>query len=841
MTQSTLPEPEIPLLDEYCSTVSGIDEILRLPDELLRGPLSHQLLSKGIGPLNSRERTLRRLIAQDGVSYGGAADGKPAKAWRMDFLPIIITAEEWQPLEAALMQRARLLDALLRDIYGPRDLLRDKVIPAHLVLGHGGFRPVFDGIQLPTEQQLLHVATDLVRGPDGALQIISDRVQAPSGVAYALANRRLVSRVLDVQYRFTPIRRLIGFYDLMRDAMLAAAPQQVDQPRVVVLSPGPASETAFDQALLASLLGFPLVQASDLLMQSGRIYLRTTGRLQQVDVLVRRVDADWADSLELRGDSRLGVAGLLQAARGGRLSVINPLGAGVLENPGLMPYLPTIARKLLDEELILNSPQTWWCGDPNALSHTISKLDSLIVKPISRGSQAPIAGWTLSAAERDTLIARLRAEPWQWSAQEPLEASTAPIVAADGLQARKMNLRTFAVNYAGEYRVMPGGLARVGASSADWHISNAAGALAKDVWVLDDASSDERIIELQPRERSVGAIVDARLPDLPPSSADDLYWLGRYSERTESTARLLIMATQAVEDNHFQQGTPGHQAMTALLDAMSTVTGAQLPEFDDQLSEFDWLLQITTDGELVGSLRRSAERTAAVADNVRELISVESAGVIATMLRPLQDEYDPTDVNIATTAAAVLQACLAFAGLSAESTVRDPIWAFGEAGRRMERAQLTISLLRATVARVQAPVAESLLATSVLRAGDSLITHDRRLAAGIGLLNPAEAAVELLLFDPTNPRSVQFQLDRFIAALQVAGDEVNLPTAQALADQLRDANHPQLYAKQRAALGELLLDLGERTRELSDSFAATHFTLPVQRSFDVTAGEEGWS
>ncbi len=845
MSQHTLPEldvqPQIELVEEYRSGVTGIDEMLRLPSDLLNGPLSQKLLSKGAGSLVNRDRTLRRLIRQDGVSYGGALDGKPAKAWQMDLLPIIITAAEWQPLAAGLEQRARLLDALLRDLYGPRSLLRDKVIPAHVIVGHAGFRPIFDGISLPTDHQLLHIATDLVRGPDGEWQVVSDRVQAPSGVAYALANRRLVARVLDVQYRFTPIHRLSGFYDVMRDAMLAAAPPEVDQPRVVVLSPGPASETAFDQALLASLLGFPLVQASDLLMQSGRIYLRTTGRLQQVDVLVRRVDADWSDSLELRGDSRLGVAGLVQAARGGRLSVVNPLGAGVLENPGLTPYLPQIARRILAEDLILPSPQTWWCGEPNGLSHAISHLDELIIKPISRGTASPIAGWLLDENAREEVVAKLRAEPWKWAAQVPTQASTAPVVSADGLQARRVNLRTFAVTHGDDYLIMPGGLARVAAESDDWHISNAEGALAKDVWVLEGTGDDVQPLPVLPRERGVGAAVDARLPDLPPSSADDLYWLGRYAERTEAIARLLIMATQAVEDNHFRQATPGHQAMTAVLEAMSTVTGAELPSFDETHSEYDWLIDVMADPELIGSLRRSAERTAAVLENVRELISVESAGVVAAMLRPLLEDFDPADVDISSTSQAVLQACLAFAGLTAESTVRDPIWAFQEAGRRIERAQLTISLLRATLATVQSPVAESLLATSVLRAGDSLITHDRRVAAGIGLLNPAEAAIELLLFDPTNPRSVQFQLDHFVAALQVAGDEGNLPAARKLAEQLSNVEHLQLYAKSREPLHELLTDLGEQTRRLSDAFAQTHFTLPVQQSFDVSAGQEAWS
>lgn len=828
-------EPE--LISNYRRRVNGIDEMLRLPQELLASELSRQLMARGQVAMNSRDRTLRRLIRQDGVSYGGSIDGKPAKPWQMDVLPVIITAAEWRELQPALAQRARLLDAMLRDIYGPRTLIRDGIIPAHILLGHSGFRPVYDGIALPSQHQLIHLATDLVRGTDGKLQIISDRVQAPSGVAYALANRRLVARTLDVQYRFTTVHRLSGFYDAMREAYLATAPAEVDRPRAVLLSAGPGSETAFDQALLASLLGFPIVQASDLVMQAGRIYLRSTGKLQQIDVLIRRVDAAWSDSLELRGDSKLGVAGLLQAARSGRLSVVNPLGAGVLENPGLIPYLDAAARHLLDEDLLLSSPTTWWCGEPAALDHVIKNIEQLIIKPISGDLTTAAAGWQLDSAARTELIARIQQEPWRWAAQEHTRTSTAPVVTADGFEPRPVSLRTFAVSHRGEYQIMPGGLARVAGDPADWQISNATGALSKDVWVLEDTTNSADVIAVGSAQHA-GFALDARVPDLPPSSADDLYWFGRYLERTEATARLLSMAMQAVEDNHFRPDTPGHQAMRALLDAMSTVAAIELPDFE-LTSEFDWLNEVASDPVLPGSLRRSAERAASVADSVRELISVETAGVVAAMLRPLQDD-DPYDMSVASASSEVLQACLAAAGLSAESTVRDPIWAFTEAGRRMERSQLTISLLRSTLAIPQSPVAESLLATSVLRAGDSLITHDRRLAAGIGSLNPAEAAVELLLFDSSNPRSVQYQLDRLVEALELIQDDATLATAVELSDLLRGQDHRSLYAKNRGALQQLLTLLGEQTRQLSDDLAAANFIQPSMHSFNVI-GEQEWA
>jgi uncharacterized circularly permuted ATP-grasp superfamily protein len=419
-------------------------------------------------------------VQDDGVTYGGVGS-----SWRLDPLPLMISADDWAGLERGLVQRAELLDLVLSDLYGPRDLLRRGVIPPEVVLGHGGFVHQADGIRVPGPRQLFFTATDLARHRDGRWHVLSDRTQAPSGAGYAMENRRVVAKVFPGLRRTTELSGLRDFFHSVRIALHEVAPATAEAPRIVLLTPGPESETAFDQAYLSTLLGFPLVEAEDLIVQDGQVFLRSLGRLEPVDVLLRRVDADYSDPLELRPDSRLGVPGLLEASRQGQVTVVNSFGTGVLENPGLLPYLPAAARALLGADLLLPSVATWWCGDAAQRAHVLAHLDTMVIKPITRGVRVSARfGTDLSAAETDELRRAVEAQPWAWAAQELLEKSTAPVVTPRGVEPRDVVLRTFGVARGGSYTLMRGGLARVAPSAGSQVVSNLTGALTKDVWVL---------------------------------------------------------------------------------------------------------------------------------------------------------------------------------------------------------------------------------------------------------------------------------------------------------------------------------------------------------------------
>lgn len=394
--------------------------------------------------LAARRDDVDRILEDHGVQYGGEDSGQ---AWDLDPLPVLLDETEWARLEEGLAQRSELLDEILTDVYGPRRLLATGVLPPEVVLGHPGFLRAADGVTIPGAHQLFLTAADIARNADGSWQVIADRTQAPSGMGYAMEDRRVLAQVLAGLYRKARIQRIGPFYHSMRLALRDVAPPSAgDVPRIALLTPGPFSETAFDQAYLSAMLGFPLVEGGDLVVDEGRVWMRSMDRLEPVDVLIRRVDSDYCDPLDLRGDSRLGVPGLLHVARQGRVSVVNTIGSGVLENAALLTFLPRICRELRGQELALGSAVTYWCGERSMCSHVIANLERLVIKPTFRSRAQPsLLGWTLTVGERADLAARISAEPHAWVGQEPIEASTAPTVAERRLDARATVLRAFAV------------------------------------------------------------------------------------------------------------------------------------------------------------------------------------------------------------------------------------------------------------------------------------------------------------------------------------------------------------------------------------------------------------
>lgn len=466
-------------IDEICAP-NGIREH--------QAGLSAALDSLGLGGLRNAQAEARRFVRDDGIRYGeGAVDQavRPPRRWEIDPVPVLLPAAEWARVEAGLQQRAVLLDRVLADLYGEQRLLREGIVPAEVVYGHPGFVHQAVGTGSSAQSHLVLTAADLGRGADGDWQVIADRDETPAGAGYAMASRRITSRVMAGLHRGSDMVRLRGFFHTMTMALQEASVTGAARPRIVLLSPGADSDTAFEQSFIATLCGFPVVEAEDLVLRDGRVWIQTGGRPEPVDVILPRVDAALCDPLELRADSEVGVPGLIEAVRRGQVTVANPLGAGLLDNPGLLPYLATAARHLLDDDLLLRSPETWWCGDPAGLDHVLTHLDDLVVKPIATtGRGQSQFGWQLDAQARAELRRAVEARPWAWCGQEALPLSSAPVVTPTGLEPRRLVIRTFAVTAAGVAHVLPGGLGRVAPRDGDHHVSTASGAVAKDVWVL---------------------------------------------------------------------------------------------------------------------------------------------------------------------------------------------------------------------------------------------------------------------------------------------------------------------------------------------------------------------
>lgn len=748
----------------------------------------------------ARDR-LDTVLGDHGVTYAGG-DGR----WRLDPEPVVVHAAEWAELDAGLVQRAELLDAVLHDLYGPRRLLTDALLPPTAVLSHPGFERAVDGLALPGGRDLVLTATDVVRDEAGRWCAIADRTQAPSGAGYAMEDRRVVAQVMAGVYRQASIARLGPFFHALRHALQDAAPPTATEPRAVLLSPGPGSETAFDQAYLASMLGLPLVEGADLLVRQGRVWMRGLEGLEPVDVVLRRVDAAWCDPLELHSGSRLGTPGLVRAVRAGTVSVVNPLGSSVLESPAVLAHLPRLARAVLGADLQLASAPTWWCGDDVARRYVLDRLDELVLLPTEAGPGVrTVLGWTLSGAERAELAARIEAQPWAWVGQQPVSpggpealrgTGSGDAGAVDTSAPRAAVLRTYAVAHDATYTVMAGGLARVSDQPV---VSSSLGARAKDVWVLapparslpEPGGWDEDVLE----DAGLGR---GPATGISPRTAENLYWMGRYAERAENQARVLRAVIDRWDDYHGRGDLVGGAALDVLAHALV------LRDEDEPVpTRLPTLRDLVLDRETPRSVARSVARLNAAAQAARDQLSTDTFGPIARMERALRDERarartdrpdqptlaeatgpvegSPSGAPTSWQAVAalgrdgaaataglrpvlerVLESLLAVSGIAAEGLTRDVGWRFLDAGRRIERAQHVLDTLSATAVRAGAADVDELVLESVLLTHESAITFRRRFQAA----PQVPAVLDLLVHDRTNPRSLAYSLDRLLVDLE---------------------------------------------------------------------------
>ncbi|MDD1611379.1 MAG: circularly permuted type 2 ATP-grasp protein, partial [Methylococcaceae bacterium] len=432
------------------------------------------LESMGSEKIELCRREAQRLLRENGVTYNVYGDSqKLTRPWRLDPVPLLISSEEWAVIEAGLKQRAELLDLILKDIYGKQTLLKKGLLPAELIFGHEGFlRPCVGALQNQQRHLTLYSA-NLARGPNGCMWVLDDRTQAPSGSGYALENRTVMTRVLPDIFRETQVHRLSGFFNALRKGLADIAPHNKEDPRIVILTPGPLNETYFEHAYLAAYLGFTLVQGGDLTVRDGRVWLKSLAGLQAVDVILRRVDDSFCDPLELRSGSQLGIAGLLEVVRRGNVAIANPLGSSILENPALLAFLPRLSRYFLNEELNLSSVATWWCGQQRERDFVLQNLDRLVIKPINRSQDShAVFGGLLSSQVKDQLRSQISAKPHLFIGQEQVSFSTLPAFIDHHIEPRNAVLRTFAVASGDEYVVMSGGLTRVARQKDNFIVSN---------------------------------------------------------------------------------------------------------------------------------------------------------------------------------------------------------------------------------------------------------------------------------------------------------------------------------------------------------------------------------
>ena len=816
--------PPVPgLFSSYRPPAGVYDEMLGEAGNLRPhwAELARRIERMGADGLRERRESVRALLREHGVTYNVFAEGRSAeRRWELGTLPLDIGAEEWRALVPGLIQRTRLLNLVLADIYGPQRLLRDGVLPPALLHANPGFLRPCHGMQVPRGMFLSFHAIDLTRAPDGRWWVLTDRTQAPSGVGYALENRSIVSRVLPEEFRACRVERLAGFFAARREGLKALAPW-TETPHTVLLTPGPLSETYFEHAYLARQFGLVLVEGGDLTVRDRRVFLKTLDGLQPVDVIVRRVDDTYCDPLELRGDSFLGVPGLVEAARAGHVAISNALGSGAVESPAILAFLPKLARHLLAEELRIPNVATWWCGQDAEREATLRGLDTRVMKRSFVGHAEPSFGATLTADARQKLAARVRANPENYVGQERVALSTTPLWNGVSLEPRPLILRCYVCATPDGFAVLPGGLTRVSATAESPVVSSQHGGASMDTWVLSAGPEESTTVA----ETGTPAVFDRGHTSVPSRVVENLFWLGRYAERLEDTTRLLRTALSRFAG----EGGPGDERELAAL-ARWFAAGEMLPErFAEKFSPTELaaaLRDLVFAREEPGSVRALLERVGYLIASVRDRLS----GDTWRILNRMQTDFPATPRRpTAGTILAVLHRLIihlaGFSGMESENMTRGHAWRFLALGRRIERAINITSNIRAVLATD--PAGASALAP-LLEYSDSTMTYRRRHFAQPEL----PATLDLLLADISNPRSLAFQcraiarhFDELPAAHGTRPDPV--PFRKIIA-RLTAADIPALAERARRGrakpLDALLTEIVGGCSALSGFLGATYFS-----------------
>jgi uncharacterized circularly permuted ATP-grasp superfamily protein/uncharacterized alpha-E superfamily protein len=714
------PLPGVP--DELCDSTGGMRPVW--------APLIEHLSSMSDGEISDAFGRGEQHLADAGVFFRKYGDTNAAsRDWPYSAVPVVLAQSDWDTITEGLTQRADLLEQIAADLYGDNTLIAQGHLPAELIAANPEWLRPMVGAQPKGTPYLHFCAFELGRGPDGRWWVLQDLTDAPSGAGFALENRIATTHVFPELYADANVRRLAGFFDTFRSALSGLKSDPASA--AAILTPGPLTDTYYEQAYIARYLGLPLLEGGDLTVQDGRLNARTVKGPLPVEVLWRRMDSIWADPLELRSDSQLGTAGLMSAIRHGHVTMVNALGVGVLETQALMAFLPAISRALTGGDLKLPNVATWWCGGAKQLAHVQRHAARMMIGPaqatrMPHETNAPHAiGGTLFHSDEGQVGPWLAANAPDLMAKELVTLSTTPVYQNGALVPRPMTLRVFLARGPNGWNVMPGGFARVGAGQDASAVSMRRGGAVADVWVVSDTPvATPTLLPVA----SSAPFLRASSETLPSRAADNLFWLGRYIERTEGQLRLL----------RAYHGRRSEGASGPLLDTIAR-----------QLSVYG----VKIDTPLPQGLCDTLAAAVNAASQIRDRFSVDGWAALTDMdmslkrMRPTARAGD--DAALATSI--LLRKAVGFSGLTQDNMYRTAGWHFLTIGRALERAAMTAGLL----ARWADPAAPDGALDLALEIGDSMIVHRQRYAT----ISSRDSVIDLLALDPANPRAVRFQLD----------------------------------------------------------------------------------
>ncbi|MGE3144568.1 MAG: circularly permuted type 2 ATP-grasp protein [Pseudorhodoplanes sp.] len=809
------------LLAAYQVFPGGYDEMVGADGR----PRAHwrPLLSMlaGLGPeeVGRRFGAAERHLRESGVFYRVYEDTAGAeRPWPLSAIPLLIESSDWRALRAAAIQRATLLETVLADCYGQAQLVRDGRLPAALVAGNPEFLRPLVGVRPAGGAHLRLYALDVGRAPDGRWWVLGDRMQAPSGSGYALENRLALGRAMPDLYRAMKVERLAPYFQAMQADLTAL--NKRDDSRVCLLTPGPLNDIYFEHAYLARYLGFLLVEGEDLTVRENGVFIRTVSGLKRAEVILRRLDSDFADPLELNARSRLGVPGLLRAIRDGQVVIANALGSGLMEARAFLSFLPALAPAVLNEPLALANVATWWLGQKPARAQVLERLSEMVVGSAFSGDvpgfgdRRDLLGATLDTRERSRLEADIERRGIDYVAQENVKLSTMPVWNGGRLEPRPFTLRLFLSRSGEGWTVMPGGFVRIAERADARAVSMQRGGLTADAWVLSDGPVAETTLLPTPDRivirRATGALQSR--------AADNLLWCARYVERTEATLRL-IRALINRETDGSEADAPVMTSIASLLWAWSAVP--QDVAFVNPALAGAAALR---NRDLPGALPQFVATARNAASLIRDRFSPDAWRALTDLAALIDAPFAPMPAESAIFERiyAALRIIASFSGLAQENMTQLAGWRFLELGRRIERAIVTCRFVR----QFGVPGAPEGSLDALLELADSQITYRLRYV----MVAARAPVIDLVVLDPSNPRSLAFQLDRIethLAALPRQSDAARLSPPAQIAASLATL----LRTIEVAAVDDALLaDIENRLMLLSDSIAQSYFTLRDDRA-----------
>lgn len=771
----------------------------------------------------------QRVLRENGLAYGGYAKSAQQRPWELDPIPVVLQARDWDRLKQAINQRAKLLNLLVQDVYGPQKMIHDGVIPPSLVHCDPGFyRHYIDHAR--TESPWLQLyAADIARAPNGTWWVLADRTEAPSGLGYALEHRIVMSRLLPEAFRGCNIKRLAPFFVAMQNSMSRLSDRHRDNPRVALLSDGPENPHHLEDAYLARYLGYTLVEDSDLAVRSSRTSLKTLGGLQPIDVIFRHQNS--VDSDPLLHDSTRGVAGLNQSAKKRKVAISNRLGSGLVESPAYMAYLPRLCEAFLAEDLMIPNVATWWCGDEDGMDYVLANLDSLVIQPaFRRRGRSQGAREALCSRSNRELAALIRENPRGYVGQERVERSSV-VTWRDPPEAARLALRCYAVASGPDFHVLDGGLGRVTATNDQLEITIRQGEKSKDVWIRSE--DPVRLVTLLDRPGSAQEVRRTGA-DLPSRVADDLFWLGRRLERAENHAHLVNVTLSRLSGDTPHEELELPMLLRCLAAEGLVETGYGVAEMRDSLPDIEQALPgYVLDGAQPDSLRSGIDQVVRLGARLRDRLSVQASRII----QHLGDGLGYTSLH-SVTAADLLEITddlmmhlAAISGVVRESMTRSQVFRFLDLGRRIERSLQLITTLREGLLGREAP--SKLVLIAILELANSLMTYRSRYLANIH----ATGTADLLITDEVNPRSLAYQfvrMQRYINELPLQDREVGYTPEQRVvmnlvtrARMFELADDNQLASKNLSELEEWESQITQLSRMISHRYLV-HAAPPVQ-------------